>query len=117
MEVDVTRELAIDWATTRLADPDPRYVNGDNPALHPSWVPGQMTPLIRHSYRFGIGVHAIGRVQHLAPIQAGQKVVVAGRWTEAWQKKGRQWSTTDAVFTSEDGTDLAYCRQTVVFLA
>jgi acyl dehydratase len=117
MEIDVTRELAIDWATTRLADPDPRYVTGDNPALHPSWVPGQMTPLIRHSYRFGIGVHAIGRVQHLAPIQAGQKVVVAGRWTEAWQKKDRQWSTTDAVFTSEDGTDLAYCRQTVVFLA
>ncbi|MGH1491758.1 MAG: hypothetical protein ACRBK7_20605 [Acidimicrobiales bacterium] len=117
MEVDLTRELAVDWATTRLADSDPRYVDGDRPAVHPSWVPGQMTPLIRHSYRFGIGVHATGRVQHLAPIRAGQKVVVAGRWTEAWQKKGRQWSTTDAVFTSEDGTDLAYCRQTVVFLA
>jgi hypothetical protein len=117
MEVDLTREHAIDWATVRLADPDPRYVNGDTPLVHPSWVPGQMTPLIRHSYRFGIGVHAVGRVQHLAPIKAGQKVVVAGRWTDSWQKKGRQWSTTDAVFTSEDGTDLACCRQTVVFLA
>ncbi len=117
MAVDLSREVAVSWATDRLADPDPRYVDGDTPVVHPSWVPGQMTPLIRHSYRFGIGVHAVGRVQHLAPIHAGQTVVVSGRWTDGWVKKGRQWSTTDAVFAAEDGTELAYCRQTVVFLA
>ena len=76
-----------------------------------------MTPLIRHSYKFGIGVHAMGRVQHLAPIRAGQHITVAGRWTESWEKKGKRWSTTDATFLADDGTELARCRQTVVFLA
>ena len=117
MACDLTRDRAVSWSTDRLADTDPRYLNGDTPLAHPSWAPGQMTPLIRHSYRFGIGVHAVGRVQHLAPIRAGQTVTVAGRWTDAWVKKGRQWSTTDAVFLDDAGTELAHCRQTVVFLA
>lgn len=117
MRVSLSRDVAVAWATQRLADPDPRYVEGDEPVVHPSWVPGQMTPLIRHSYKFGIGVHAMGRVQHLAPIRAGQHITVAGRWTESWEKKGRRWSTTDATFHDDDGNELARCRQTVVFLA
>lgn len=117
MTADLSRDIAVEWAQVRLEDPDPRYTEGDAPVVHPSWIPGQMTPLIRHSYRFGIGVHASGRIQHLAPLRAGQNVIVAGRWTDAWQRKGRQWSTTDAVFLAEDGTELARCRQTVVFLA
>lgn len=116
MAVDATVEAGIAWAKGRLADDDPRYLEGTRPRLHPSWIPGQMTPLIRHSYRFGIGVHASGRVQHLAPIHAGQRITVAGRWTESFVKKGRQWSTTDATFLADDGTELARCRQTVVFL-
>ena len=116
MAIEVTAADARAWASERLGDPDPRYTDGDRPRLHPSWVPGQMTPLIRHSYRFGIGVHASGRVQHLAPIHAGQRITVAGRWTESFVKKDRRWSTTDAVFLGEDGTELARCRQTVVFL-
>ena len=116
MAVDVTVERGVAWARDRLADTDPRYTEGDPPRLHPSWVPGQMTPLNRHSYRFGIGVHASGRVQHLAPIYADQRITVAGRWTESFVKKDRRWSTTDAVFLAEDGTELARCRQTVVFL-
>ncbi len=117
MAVELPKSEAVSWARTRLGDNDPRYNEGSTPIVHPSWVPGQMTPLIRHSYRFGIGVHASGRIQHLAPIHAGQTIVVAGRWTRSWVKKGRQWSTTDAVFLAEDQTELARCRQTVVFLA
>ncbi len=116
MAVDVTADEARTWTLERLADTHPRYGEGDQPRLHPSWVPGQMTPLIRHSYRFGIGVHASGRVQHLAPLHAGQRVTVAGRWTESFVKKDRQWSTTDAGFLADDGAELARCRQTVVFL-
>lgn len=117
MELDVTRQSAVDWAQTRLGDHDGKWADGERPSVHPSWVPGQMTPLIRHSHRFGIGVHASGRIQHLAPLRAGERIIVAGRWTDSELKKGRRWSTTDAVFLDESGTELAYCRQVAVFLS
>lgn len=104
------------WAADRLGDHHPRYHDGPTPLAHPSWVPGQMTPLIRHSYRFAAGIHTTGRVQHLAAIRAPQTIVVAGRWVSNEARKGRWWSTSDAVFCAEDGTELAYCQQAQIIL-
>ena len=110
--VDATRA----WSAGRLDDHHPRYHEGERPFAHPSWVPGQMTPLIRHSYRFAAGIHTSGRVQHLRAIRAPQRIVVAGRWIGNEERKGRWWSTSDAVFLGDDGGELAYCRQAQILL-
>jgi hypothetical protein len=116
MAIDFTAERARTWSGGRLGDLDPRYHQGDHPVAHPSWVPGQMTPLIRHSYRFAAGIHTTGRVQYLAPIQAPTEVVVAGRWLTNTERKGKWWSTSDAVFLGPGGTELAYCQQAQILL-
>lgn len=116
MAVELSLEATRRWSGTRLGDHHPRYHEGATPIAHPSWVPGQMTPLIRHSYRFAAGIHTTGRVQYLAPLRAPQRVVVAGRWIANEQRKDRWWSTSDAVFTGEDGTEVAYCRQEQILL-
>lgn len=116
MCVELSVEGSREWSANRLGDHHGRYQEGDAPFAHPSWVPGQMTPLIRHSYRFGAGIHTSGRVQHLRAVRAPQSVVVAGRWIANEQRKDRWWSTTDAVFSDDAGTELAYCRQTQILL-
>ncbi|MCS5687934.1 MAG: MaoC family dehydratase [Acidimicrobiales bacterium] len=104
------------WMTERIHDDDPLWITGDAPAAHPSWVLGQMTPLIRHSYRMPAGVHASGRVQHLSPFKASGPVTVAGRWGEVAHRKGKPWSTSDAVFIDSEGTEVALVRQVAVIL-
>jgi len=116
MAVELSIEATHRWTAGRLGDHHPRYHEGDHPYAHPSWVPGQMTPLIRHSYRFAAGIHTTGRVQHLAAIRAPQTIVVAGRWIANERRKDRWWSTSDAVFLGEDGTELAYCQQAQILL-
>lgn len=116
MAVDLSLDAARHWSAARLGDHHPRYHDGPAPLAHPSWVPGQMTPLIRHSYRFAAGIHTSGRVQHLRAIRAPQTVVVAGRWVTNEERNGRWWSTSDAVFLAEDGTELAYCQQSQIIL-
>ena len=116
MAVTLTAESNRRWWADRLGDPHPRYHEGDTPIAHPSWVPGQMTPLIRHSYRFIAGIHTTGRVQYLRPIRAPRTVTVAGRWIGNERRKDRWWSTSDAVFCDEDGTELAYCQQSQILL-
>ncbi|MGF1599400.1 MAG: hypothetical protein ACFCVK_21215 [Acidimicrobiales bacterium] len=116
MAVDLTVESARAWSAVRLGDHHPRYHDGDHPRAHPSWVPGQMTPLIRHSYRFAAGIHTTGRVQYLAPMRAPLAITVAGRWIGNEQRRGRWWSTSDAVFCGPDGSELAYCQQAQILL-
>lgn len=114
MSVPLTGDDARHWMNDRIHDDDPRWHGGDTPLVHPSWGPGQMTPLIRHSYKFPAGVHAAGRIQHLAEHRATGPVTVAGRWGEVEIRKGKHWSTTDAVFIGPDGTDLSLIRQVAV---
>ena len=117
MAIDLSIARNTAWAAGRLGDHHPRYNEGDTPRAHPSWIPGQMTPLIRHSYRFAAGVHTTGRVQHLAPLRAPQPIVVAGRWISSEERKGKWWSTSDAVFLANNGTEVAYCQQAQILLA
>ena len=116
MAVDLSVAATRAWSEGRLGDDHPRYHAGEHPRAHPSWVPGQMTPLIRHSYRFAAGIHTTGRVQYLERMQAPTQVVVAGRWIGNEERKGRWWSTSDAVFLGPDGRELAYCRQEQILL-
>lgn len=116
MAVDLSVDATRAWSGGRLGDGHARYHEGDRPHAHPSWVPGQMTPLIRHSYRFAAGIHTTGRIQYLEAMRAPEQVVVAGRWIGNEERKGRWWSTSDAVFLGADGRELAYCRQEQILL-
>ncbi len=84
--------------------------------MHPSWVPGRMTPLIRHSAQFGAGIHTSGLIQHLAPLVVPETYTVAARWVDSTERKGRWWSTTDAVILASDGHEVARCRQVAIIL-
>jgi hypothetical protein len=116
MSVPFDASDARTWMSERIHDDDPLWVEGDMPLAHPSWVLGQMTPLIRHSYRMPAGVHASGRVQHLSPFQADGAVTVAGRWGDVEVRKNKPWSTSDAVFIDSRGTEVALVRQVAVIL-
>jgi len=116
MSVPFDASDARTWMSERIHDDDPLWVEGDMPLAHPSWVLGQMTPLIRHSYRMPAGVHASGRVQHLSPFQANGAVTVAGRWGDVEVRKNKPWSTSDAVFVDSRGTEVALVRQVAVIL-
>ena len=116
MSVPFDASDARTWMSERIHDDDPLWVAGDMPLAHPSWVLGQMTPLIRHSYRMPAGVHASGRVQHLSPFKANGAVTVAGRWGDVEVRKSKPWSTSDAVFIDSGGTEVALVRQVAVIL-
>ena len=116
MSVPLRANDARVWMSERIHDDDVAWSSGDAPLIHPSWVLGQMTPLIRHSYRMPAGVHASGRVQHLNTFRADGDVVVAGRWGDVEHRKGKPWSTTDAVFIDAQGTEVALVRQVAVIL-
>ena len=62
------------------------------------------------------GVHASGRVQHLETFRADGDVTVAGKWGVVEVKKGKPWSTTDAVFINTHGTEVALVLQVAVIL-
>lgn len=116
MAIPVGAEEAAAWADARGVAAT-RWRQGDPPPLHPSWLPGRMTPLIRHSYSFRAGVHTTGRIQHLRRLVAGDTYVVAARFIERSQRKGRSHSTSDGVVLDGAGREMAYCRQGVLFLA
>ncbi|MBQ29881.1 MAG: hypothetical protein CL434_08770 [Acidimicrobiaceae bacterium] len=116
MSVPFNASDARTWMGERIHDDNPLWVDGDMPLAHPSWILGQMTPLIRHSYRMPAGVHASGRVQHLSPLRANGAVTVAGRWGDVEVRKSKPWSTSDAVFIDSEGTEVAVVRQVAVIL-
>ena len=119
MSVPIGLKEHNEWMTSRIVDDDFRWQSDDPsvaPLVHPSWAPGQMTPLIRHSYRFPAGIHASGTIQHLSAHRAGGSVTVAGRWRGVELRKGKHWSTTDAVFIDDRGLELSHIRQVVVIL-
>ncbi|MEC7427833.1 MAG: hypothetical protein ACPHLJ_03970 [Acidimicrobiales bacterium] len=116
MSVPLRADDARTWMRERIHDDDAMWSEGDQPLTHPSWLLGQMTPLIRHSYRMPAGVHASGRVQHLQTFRADGDVTVAGKWGAVEVKKGKPWSTTDAVFIDTHGREVALVRQVAVIL-
>jgi acyl dehydratase len=115
MEVDATVGFGRAWATTRLEDLDSRWHAGDHPRLHPSFLAGRMTPLFRHSYRYGPAIHVRTQIQHLAPARAGQRVVVTARLHAVYERKGHHYHESDCWILGEDGTPLAAKRHTGIF--
>lgn len=116
MAVDASVAFARAWAAVRLDDRHPRWHEGDHPRLHPSFLAGRMTPLFRHSYRYGPAIHMRTRIQHLAPARAGQELVVAARLHAVYERKGHHIHESDCWIFGEDGQAVAAKRHTGIFL-
>ncbi len=116
MRVEVSAEHARAWAARRAYDTHPRYHETEAPRIHPSWIAGQITPLVRHSYRYIAGIHASGRIQHLRPMRAGGSITVAAHWVDSFCRKGKRHAVSDGVLVGEDGAELACVRQHSIFL-
>jgi acyl dehydratase len=115
MAVDASLAFARAWASTRLEDDDPRWHEGERPLLHPSFLAGRMTPLFRHNYRYGPGIHVRTRILHLAPAGGGLELVVTARLHAAYERKGHHYHESDCWILGEDGEALAAKRHVGVF--
>jgi acyl dehydratase len=114
MPVRYSHEDAVEYATSKQADPKPPWV-GEGARIHPGWLAARMTPMIHHSYDYGPAIHARSQIQHLAPALAGQTVTVAGHFTETYERKGHHYAVVDGVILAEDGTELAHLRHTTIY--
>jgi acyl dehydratase len=114
MAVPITIEEMEAYADGKQLDPDPRW-RGSEALLHPGWIAGRMTPLLHHSFEYGPAIHTRSQIQHLAPARAGQTLTVAGRFIEAFERKGNQYAVLDGTYLGEDGTVFARARHTTIF--
>jgi acyl dehydratase len=111
MAVDASPSYSARWVAARLGDRDPRW----SERLHPAYLAGRMTPLFRHSYRYGPAIHVRSQVQHLAPARTGGELVVGARLHDAYERKGHHYHESDCLMVAADGTEVALKRHTGIF--
>lgn len=114
MSVPLTAAEAVEYALEKQQDAHVRWID-DGPRIHPGWLAGRVTRLIHYSYNYGPSIHTRSQIQHLAPAHAGQTLTVAGRFVEAFERKGHQYAIVDGLILGQDGAELARLRHTTIF--
>jgi hypothetical protein len=105
---------ALTYVNEKQADRNPPWV-GAGARIHPGWIAARMTPLLKHSFRYGPSIHARSQILHLAPALVGQVVTVTGRFIRAYEEKGHHYAVFDGALFSESGAELARIRHTTIF--
>ena len=114
MAVPIPVEDMEAYADGKQLDPDPRW-RGAEALLHPGWIAARMTPLLHHSFDYGPAIHTRSQIQHLAPARAGQAIIMAGRFIDAFERKANHYAVLDGTYLNEDGTVFAQARHTTIF--
>ena len=114
MAVPMSTTDAAEYADHFTRDPHPRW-RGDDARLHPGWIAGRCTRLIRHTYNYPAGIHAGSQIQMLAPIKAGQTLVVSGHMTDGYRRKQHEYCLLDVTISSDSGKDLARLRHRTIY--
>ncbi|MEO9255701.1 MAG: hypothetical protein ABI305_09185 [Tepidiformaceae bacterium] len=114
LAVLLSREDATTYAIEKQADSSALWT-GERARIHPGWIASKMTPLLHHSYDYAPAIHTRSQIQQLAPAFPGQTVTFAGRFVEAFERKGHQYAVIDGVMLAEDGSELAHLRHTTIF--
>ena len=114
MAVPMSLEDAAEYADNFAKDPHPRW-RGAGARLHPGWIAGRCTRLIRHTYNYPAGIHAGSQIQMLAPAKAGQTLVVSGHMTDGYRRKQHEYCLLDVTISSESGEDLARLRHRTIY--
>jgi acyl dehydratase len=114
MAVPISRQEATAFALDQEADADPLWA-GERALVHPGWLAGRMTRLMHHSYDYGPSIHTRSQIQNLAAVEAGQTLAVAGRFVDAFERKGHHYAVVDGLIVAEDGRHLCRLRHTTIF--
>ncbi len=114
MAVPMSSEEAADYADQFARDPHPRW-RGAEARIHPGWIAGRCTRLIRHTYDYRAGIHAGSQIQMLGAVQAGQTLVVSGHMTDGYRRKLHEYCLLDVTISSETGEDLARLRHRTIY--
>jgi acyl dehydratase len=114
MAVPFSREDATAYALEKQADTSALWT-GEQARIHPGWIASKMTPLLHHSFDYAPAIHTRSQIQHLAPAYPGQTLTFAGRFVDAFERKGHHYAVIDGVMLSEDGRELARLRHTTIF--
>ena len=114
MAVPMSVDDAGEYADHFARDPHPRW-RGAGARLHPGWIAGRCTRLIRHTYAYRAGIHAGSQIQMLRPIEAGQTLVVSGHMTDGYRRKLHEYCLLDVTISSESGEDLARLRHRTIY--
>lgn len=114
MAVPMSVDDAADYANNFARDAHSRW-RGDDARLHPGWIAGRCTRLIRHTYTYRAGIHAGSQIQMLAPAKAGQTLVVSGHMTDGYRRKLHEYCLLDVTISDESGEDLARLRHRTIY--
>ena len=114
MAVPMSHEDAAAYADQFARDPHPRW-RGEGARLHPGWIAGRCTRLIRHTYTYEAGIHAGSQIQMLGPMRAGQTLVVSGHMTDGYRRKLHEYCLLDVTISSESGEELARLRHRTIY--
>ncbi len=118
MAVPVSVEDAARFAVEEQADRDPIWSAASatlRPRLHPGWLALRATRLVRHTYTYGASIQTRVQMQHLGRAEAGQTITVAGRFVDAYERKGHQYGVADCLVLDEQGREVALLRYTVIY--
>ena len=104
-------------AARRLATVDLGLEHSDLPEgrLHPWFLAARMAPLTRHNFTYGPTIHVRTQIQHLAPAQADQAIIIGAHIVQAYERKGHWYQILDGMVTGEGNRELARLRHTTIF--
>lgn len=120
MDLDATTDFAREFAREEQRSDDARFTGGDASRLHPqllhpAWTAGWAERLLRHNFAIPSSMHTRSRVQHLAPVLAGQRVTGGAHLIEVYERKAHHFANFDVLLRGEDGRDLARLRHWTIF--
>ena len=114
MAVPMSEADAAEYADQFARDSHARW-RGAGARLHPGWIAGRCTRLIRHTYNYTAGIHAGSQIQMFGPMLAGQTLVVSGHMTDGFRRKLHEYCLLDVTISSESGEDLARLRHRTIY--
>jgi acyl dehydratase len=114
MAVHLSWGDAAAYALEKQADSGPLWT-GKEARIHPGWLASKINPLLHHSYDHSPAIHTRSQIQHFAPAVPGQTLTFAGRFVDAFERKGHHYAVIDGVMLSADGKELARLRHTTIF--
>lgn len=114
LATDLSAEEMATYAREKQRSDHPLFT-GPRPRLHPGWLAARPIRVLHHSYDYGPAIHARSHIQFCAPAHAGQRLVTAVHFIEAYERKGHHYGVLDCTTRGEDGRVLIRQRHTTIF--